>query len=867
MEATPKAAYIAGVEDVRAAYADMTAETEDPMSIEDRLNTENKFGDRRRQQQQEEEKEEFMTDQNIQLKEYAMAHTQKLFNAQVDALASFSPPNVDGGGGGGADDQSDVPAASMNLGGGGGGGGGDSSSDDDDDDNDDDDDEAERAFVAGLDSGLHYRIVDSIGRHSKDYTAAHLNAHLTKTLWKDLCSPTGNAAGLTILSEDFNVDLPPGLNPEFEEYQSQVEGRCLVHSLANASHSDGAFTLDAAQATPHAQTKGMLGGNDSWFNDDVLMEVLESSDQRAGCVVLKNNRMYTERSAPEVKAGRLVTTVPKAGRGDRSSLVLTQSGPPDFARLIDTAAIIFKDGHFTAIINLHECYYRRYPVRLATRAGLVLLDADDNSMSQATSRVCGQMVEAAIEIEQEAWRRKDDAKPIFRDPKTPGDPHRKQLLFDEMKYEKLATKLTRRFYWSLLSSEEHSLDGWAADEFDAERRTLTHAANIQCLLRFGKGDAYNKLLHQARHCDCPPSGLGPDQHGIKWRKGVEGVNVDSCIVTGSKASKIWISVSDGVNTVMRLLILPPRHLLFFPGSFFHAGADFAADNAVIHFYMGGNDMMMALQEYGTALFDTTHYDTDTADEDGFRSSPSSSTPSAAKLKTGPSSQTTLSQSLPDHVNRAKELQRAAADVAADLKGEKRPAPEVSPARKKARDSAAANQNKQADGMQLRAYKQQGPIEHGTIVNLPVPEQDRPRLVGTTISLVVLDVSENKKYFRVGNTNGFLKQMYGRDALTTTQNMSPKQLGIPDVIQLYRAGQLEQRNLRDLIAAESPTGAQGAGRCYCQKGQCNTKACTCFRMGVPCRSSCHTGMCACLNDGSLDYACKPAKAPAAKRQRK
>ena len=38
---------------------------------------------------------------------------------------------------------------------------------------------------------------------------------------------------------------------------------------------------------------------------------------------------------------------------------------------------------------------------------------DDNSMSQATSRVCGQMVEAAIEIEQEAWRRKDDAKPIF----------------------------------------------------------------------------------------------------------------------------------------------------------------------------------------------------------------------------------------------------------------------------------------------------------------------------------------------------------------------------------------------------------------------------------------------------------------------
>ena len=186
-----------------------------------------------------------------------------------------------------------------------------------------------------------------------------------------------------------------------------------------------------------------------------------------------------------------------------------------------------------------------------------------------------------------------------------------------------------------------------------------------------------------------------------------------------------------------------------------------------------------------------------------------------------------------------------ADVLADRSGKKRPAPDVSPARKKSRDRAAATQSKQADGMRERAYNDQGPMELGTIVNLPIAFQDRPRLSPTTITLVVLAVCpysrhdmDGRDFFVVGNANnGYLKMKYARDSLTTTQKMSPALLGIPNVVAAYEAGLLEERTLRQLITAESSTGGEGAGRCYCA-GQCNTKQCSCFKTGVPCRSCCH-----------------------------
>ena len=725
-------------------------------------------------------------------------------------------------------------------------------------------------------------------------------------VWTDINSAASTTevanTSLTIFPEAFPVYLPPELDAcrhpdeydgedvfQFHEYQRQVEGRCLVHALSNACHCGEVFTIEGARDTTVAKTSkpqltGETGPNSDtskWFNTSVMLELLEQQGLKDDCVEYSTNRrtIFASERAKDKDTKEYHTQT------------LNGQPMPDLARQITTAAVLYDRGHFVAITNLHTAYYKKWPSDLACDWGGCLLDAADDLVLE-------QMHGHVEELLKTGWQNFDSgARPIFQrydetkeEPVL--DPFRKQYRHDNIDGLQAAmTRVVQTFYGNHVAND---LRVWAPTPDDARSGDVV-GVNAHSLLRKGKGQMYNALERQAAHTDCPPEGVGPhlndpDEEAV-WHSNI-GVNTDSCIVTGEEPSKLWVFV----RKEWKLLHLPERSFLFFPGNLEHAGAYFKHNNAVLHFYMGGSDLDSAWRIHGWDITDTTSFrfkDTDDSDGEGSeggdsegdgseggdnqraasgddrsdggdrkrgggkstsgggkrRKSNSQSTLSQAMPKqtaradelkrkaqgaTGDEPtrerrqrQGTLSQTMPAHVERAEELERtaasatadtalstpfkqalrgAAADNNSDKRGSARKAPDVSPARAEAQNSAFESLNKHANAMQQRVHTQDGKAEVGTIVDLPIDRVDRPRLYATAITCVVLKVSD-RDLFTLGTTDGYLPTTYTRSAFTLRRGMTAEHIGMYAAVEKFSKGKLEVSTMKQLIKADSATGMQ------------------------------------------------------------
>jgi hypothetical protein len=499
----------------------------------------------------------------------------------------------------------------------------------------------------------------------------------------------------------------------------------------------------------------------------------------------------------------------------------------------------------------------RFPRELASKANMQLFDMSKNIPLSNMMPVIDKLIAYASTEEGAAT-----SSTIFRKDKV-ADPFRSQvpidrsIVHDDVSYGDLGDMADAWTQWMYMQLT--SIDGWAPDVGDW-RNGRVYSTSIHTLVRNGHEEQYDKTAHQAAHCDCPREGFGPHLGKQKWA-GALGVNADSCIATGSTASKIWIMI-DGDWV---LLHLPPYHVLMFPGNAIHAGADFLLDNHVVHWYIGGADLMEAFKVHGNDLFDTTSFDYDTAKANsGFPS-----TKSDASLR-----QQRLDRYMPEHAARADELKRAAAsphseaksraseDIAADASGTKRQriATSTSPELHDARTDAFKRQQLQATRMAKRVAAAEGQPEVGSLVTLDVSLYERAKLHPSFIALVILKIEGGNKWnkgkrdprYRIGNTHGVLETSYHHGAFKLDNSMSADALRESAAVGMFNAGELSTMPLTQLVRESSVTGAHGIrSKCGCKKGTCSTNNCACFKAGTPCHSGCHGkgGNASCKNDDS------------------
>ena len=250
-------------------------------------------------------------------------------------------------------------------------------------------------------------------------------------------------------------------------YQEQHEGRCLLHALSAASHSNELFSVLDAKATPTSirHDPPLTGGRDpsTWFNVTVLLELLENANSSFGVINYTQGRRTVSGTGAVRKAARR-SRYPARIQG--VTPLGSEQSPPDFARLIDTGAIIYKGGHFTAIVNMHTSMYNIFPEVLVAKAGMWLLD-----MNEDFGFDCEQLPFVVDEQIDHAWSNVAKCKPIFRKEEVV-DTHRSQM-FVECTQARLGKTLaeifdvaTRKAYAKL-----PNVQGWAPDlaDFDVSR--------------------------------------------------------------------------------------------------------------------------------------------------------------------------------------------------------------------------------------------------------------------------------------------------------------------------------------------------------------------------------------------------------------
>ena len=198
------------------------------------------------------------------------------------------------------------------------------------------------------------------------------------------------------------------------------------------------------------------------------------------------------------------------------------------------------------------------------------------------------------------------------------------------------------------------------------------------------------------------------------------------------------------------------------------------------------------------------------------------------------------------------------DVEADTSGVPRWSP-PNASRGELWQTASENQSSQARRMQQRVAERTGgaTFEVGDVVRVAVAFDDKPKLQGTGMNLVVLHRQEKGDHknlaYTLGRPEGYVGRKYDRSSFVGVTMGRKKavaraeDLGLEEALTRFRAKTLPMMSQRALIGKQSISGVQGHGYCNCRKGQCNTTACKCFRAGVTCRSGCHKGNNRCLND--------------------
>jgi len=169
----------------------------------------------------------------------------------------------------------------------------------------------------------------------------------------------------------------------------------------------------------------------------------------------------------------------------------------------------------------------------------------------------------------------------------------------------------------------------------------------------------------------------------------------------------------------------------------------------------------------------------------------------------------------------------------------------SPNRKRTRQAAFTSLQKQGRAMKKKAKQSEGPVDVGTIVQVPLDDVDRDRVDNPTLTLVVLELVKvtRRTMYRLGCKVGPMQNLYARSYIRPVPRMTPKALSLDNVLANYKS--MPTCTERKAARIVSPTGGQGMISCQC-KGKCDTKRCKCKAAGRICNSRCHKGNGKCCN---------------------
>jgi hypothetical protein len=162
---------------------------------------------------------------------------------------------------------------------------------------------------------------------------------------------------------------------------------------------------------------------------------------------------------------------------------------------------------------------------------------------------------------------------------------------------------------------------------------------------------------------------------------------------------------------------------------------------------------------------------------------------------------------------------------------------VSPKRKALRDDAFSSLQKAAKKMKSNVELKEKPVKVGDVVYFSVENVDKNKTDPGTLTVVVIgiDYKKNGPLYRVASAKGPLKERYHRNKLTIIPSVTPKLMGLEEVLQTHEG--MAEISVRQALSHRSLHGRQGMRRCDC-KGDCQTSRCSCFRSGHKCNSRCH-----------------------------
>ena len=132
--------------------------------------------------------------------------------------------------------------------------------------------------------------------------------------------------------------------------------------------------------------------------------------------------------------------------------------------------------------------------------------------------------------------------------------------------------------------------------------------------------------------------------------------------------------------------------------------------------------------------------------------------------------------------------------------------------------------------------------------MSVHNVDRGKLDPTTTCMIVVEKcvrgeKARELKYRVANTSGQLKTLYGRYDLEYRKDATAAGMGMGHVLTEWK--DLPVMAIRSAVRSTSITGGQGMFKCLCQ-GACRDNKCTCFKHERLCNSRCHPRNRNCYN---------------------
>jgi hypothetical protein len=146
-------------------------------------------------------------------------------------------------------------------------------------------------------------------------------------------------------------------------------------------------------------------------------------------------------------------------------------------------------------------------------------------------------------------------------------------------------------------------------------------------------------------------------------------------------------------------------------------------------------------------------------------------------------------------------------------------------------------------MAARAGAGQPVLVEGNIVQLGIPEIDRGRAAGTSLTCVVVEVTPHDNY-RLATRHGVLQVCYFRGDLVLITEGTLAGLNLEGAFANWKS--LPRIPLRTAALKSSITGGQGMMKCGCRSTNCRTKRCKCFAANRQCNSRCHPSSSHCTN---------------------